>query len=140
MPGTWGTIPALPIAWLLQGPYLLGLIGYCLLLLLAYFAADILGKELGDSDHKSIVCDEIIGIMPALLLFETKYWLWAFIVFRFFDILKPWPIAYVDKHIKGAWGCILDDVLAGVLTLFLLFWFPLDLWHEAQYVFQQSLL
>lgn len=136
MPGTWGTLPALPIAWLIQGSYALSIIGYCVLLLLGYFAADLLGKELGDSDHKSIVCDEIIGILPVLLLFNMQYWIWAFIVFRFFDILKPWPISYIDKHIKGAWGCLIDDVLAGLFTLFLLYWAPLDLWYVAQHVVQ----
>lgn len=131
MPGTWGTLPALPIAWFCPNDVLIKIILYLALLLMSFFAADALGKALGDSDHKSIVCDEIIGILPVLLWAAPRYWLGLFLLFRFFDILKPWPISWVDQHVKGAAGCLLDDLLAGVLTFGVF-----HLWMLGPYVLQ----
>ncbi len=113
MPGTWGTLPAIPIAWLCPDVWGVKLGLYVTLLLISFLAADVLGKALGDSDHKSIVCDEIIGILPLLLWTGPQYWLAAFLLFRLFDIVKPWPISWVDNHVTGALGCLLDDLLAG---------------------------
>lgn len=122
-PGTVGTLPALPMAFLLS--YLdLGLqqLSYLLLLIISIIAADIAGRQLFDHDHKSIVCDEMIGILPPLLYFPIKWWLAIFILFRFFDILKPWPICYIDQHVKGPVGCIVDDLLAGLFVFPCLYW------------------
>ena len=114
MPGTWGTLPALPIAWLCPDELGMKVGLYLTLLPVAYLAADVLGKALGDSDHKSIVCDEIIGILPLLLWAGPQYWLASFLLFRLFDILKPWPISWIDNQVTGALGCLLDDLLAGL--------------------------
>ena len=122
-PGTFGTVIALPIAFLLS--YLdfeLQQLIYILLMILSIRAADIAGRHLSDHDHKSIVCDEIIGILPPLLYFSIEWWLAVFVLFRFFDILKPWPICLIDQHIKGPIGCIFDDVLAGLLVFPCLYW------------------
>ena len=120
MPGTWGTLPALPIAWLIQSNATLAILGYILLMIVSYYAARSLGELLGDSDHKSIVCDEIIGILPVLIITPLTSWIIVFWVFRLFDIMKPWPIAWADSKVGGAIGCILDDVLAGIFTLLFL--------------------
>lgn len=78
------------------------------------------GRDLGVSDHGSMVWDEIIAfwlvlivIMPASL--STQ--LWAFIWFRFFDMVKPPPIRYFDRHIKGGFGVMWDDIVAAFYTL-----------------------
>ncbi len=89
-------------------------------MIVSYYAARSLGELLGDSDHKSIVCDEIIGILPALIATPLTSWIIVFWVFRLFDIMKPWPIAWADSKVCGAIGCILDDVLAGIFTLLFL--------------------
>ena len=121
MPGTWGTIPAIGIAWLCPEDVWFKLAVYFLLLPISYIAADVLGKTLGDSDHKSIVCDEIIGVLPVLLWAPTSYWLGVFCLFRLLDIIKPWPISWVDREVKGALGCLVDDCLAGLLTFLVLY-------------------
>jgi phosphatidylglycerophosphatase A len=78
------------------------------------------GKDLGVSDHGSMVWDEVVAIWLIMLFvmpagFLTQ--LCAFIVFRFFDMLKPAPISYLDKHIKGGFGVMVDDMVAAFYTL-----------------------
>jgi phosphatidylglycerophosphatase A len=124
MPGTFGTLPAVFIAYfLISFDYKLQLVVYLLLLLTSYIAADTAGKKLGNSDHKQIVCDEIIGVLPLLLYFPTIQWFYVFVLFRLFDIVKPWPISLIDQKIKGAGGCLLDDIMAGACVFPCLYWF-----------------
>lgn len=122
MPGTMGTIVGVFIAYGLTALSPVNIwICYLIICVLSYFAAHDRGLQMHDHDHKSIVCDEIIGILPVLVMYDYGWkWLTAFIVFRFFDILKPWPISFCDQQIKGALGCLLDDLLAGVLTFVVL--------------------
>ena len=87
---------------------------------------DSTGRDLGVSDHGSMVWDEIIAIWLVLVFvlpagFTTQ--LWAFIVFRFFDMVKPPPIRYFDQHIKGGFGVMWDDIVAAFYTLLVFsFW------------------
>ena len=117
MPGTWGSLMGIPIAYGLQGlPFLTVGLLYGMMLVIAYWSADQYGKHLNDSDHSSIVCDEIVGIIPMLWYVPFGiHWIWVFLLFRALDILKPWPICWVDKNVPGAMGCLLDDLLAGLL-------------------------
>ena len=73
---------------------------------------------MGVHDHPAIVWDEIVGYAIAMfaLPFEWPYVLAAFVLFRFFDIVKPWPIGWVDKQLTGGSGIMMDDVLAGVAS------------------------
>ncbi|MBE0493781.1 MAG: phosphatidylglycerophosphatase A [Thiomicrospira sp.] len=80
----------------------------------------------GVHDHGGIVWDEFVGIWLVLLLLPTQawtgdhqawWWLAAFAVFRFFDIVKPWPIRWVDAKVSGGFGILLDDLLAAVFSL-----------------------
>ncbi|MEM7281728.1 MAG: phosphatidylglycerophosphatase A [Pseudomonadota bacterium] len=76
-------------------------------------------KRLGVHDHPGIVWDEIAGFLLAVL-FVPDQWAWivaAFVLFRFFDIAKPWPIGPVDKKVSGGLGIMLDDILAGGFTV-----------------------
>ncbi len=79
-------------------------------------------RRLGAHDHPAIVWDEIVGYL-ALMLVLPGGWAWAaagFVVFRFFDILKPWPIRQLDHGVPGGFGIMLDDVVAaawGALVL-----------------------
>lgn len=123
-PGTAGTLVAFPLYWYLaplMNDYL-----FLLFLILAYFIGvwmcDKTGRALGVPDHGGIVWDEIVAFM--LVLFFTPegvYWqILAFVLFRFFDIVKPQPIKYFDENMKGGKGVMFDDLLAAGYTLFCL--------------------
>jgi len=79
-------------------------------------------KEWGD-DPSRVVVDEFVGLLIAIYFLPLNHInIWgAFVLFRFFDILKPLGIRYLDTHIKGAWGVMLDDVLAGIYSFLVLY-------------------
>lgn len=120
-PGTAGTLAAFPLYWLLAP--LMNDYVFLLFLLAAYllgiWMCDVTGRALGVPDHGSIVWDEIVAFM--LVLFFTPqgiYWqLLAFILFRFFDIVKPQPIRHFDENMHGGAGVMFDDLLAAGYTL-----------------------
>lgn len=122
-PGTFGTLVGIP-AVLLFAP--LGVQAY--LGVVAFFAlagiylCQQTGDALGQSDHSAIVWDEIVGYMIAMIAIPVSWQslLIAFLIFRFFDIRKPWPIKWFDQKVKGGLGVMLDDVVAGLFTLVIL--------------------
>lgn len=121
-PGTFGSLAALPLYWLLArfSPDIGAQLAVILLcLIIGIWACARTGKDLGSSDHGSIVWDEIVA-MFLVLAFTPSNWLWwlaAFGLFRFFDILKPWPIRWFDAHLKNGFGVMFDDLLAAIFTL-----------------------
>lgn len=118
-PGTCGTLVAIPIYLLLQP---LSLLSY-MLVVVAMFACGVwicgrAAKLLEVHDHPGIVWDEFCGLLVTMLAAPPGWW-WlvaGFFVFRFFDIVKPWPIRYVDRTVHGGLGIMLDDVLAGLCS------------------------
>jgi len=119
VPGTWGSLGALPLwfllGWVSNGWYLL------LVLLLSGFAiwiADEAGKLFGVVDSPVIVIDEIVGLMLALVGVPLTFGnaLAAFVIFRFFDIIKPFPANWCEENLPGGLGVIADDLVAGVMT------------------------
>ncbi len=76
-------------------------------------------KAIGVEDHGGIVWDEFVGMWLTLLLAPpgSAWILIGFCLFRTFDILKPWPISWIDRHVKGGLGIMLDDVLAGIMAI-----------------------
>lgn len=116
-PGTAGSLVAL-----LCMPLLTMLPGWCywLLLLLAFWVGTAIcsyaNRHLGGHDHQGIVWDEFVGLWLALASVPAvwSWWLTGFLLFRCFDILKPWPIGLVDKKVAGGFGIMVDDLLAGV--------------------------
>jgi len=118
-PGTWGTLAALPL-WLLLAEVSPAL--YVVIILLTFslgiYFCGYTAKALGTHDHSSIVWDEFVGLWIALFLVPMTWTgiILAFIFFRLFDIWKPWPIAYFDKHMHGGLGIMIDDVIAGVFA------------------------
>lgn len=122
-PGTFGTLAAIPVVVLAAS---LGLTGFIIATVVAcvvgVFFCDYTAKAMGEHDHPAIVWDEIAGFMVAMLAVPISWQtlLVAFILFRIFDILKPWPIRYLDKHVSGGVGIMLDDILAGLATLAIL--------------------
>ena len=119
-PGTFGTMMGLPLFWLINSYTLttqLALIG--LLFLVGIYFCDKTGQALGVSDHGSIVWDEIVAIM-LVLTFTANQWHWwlaAFLLFRLFDIWKPFPIRQCDAKVKGGLGVMLDDLLAAIYAI-----------------------
>jgi len=122
-PGTFGTLVGIPFFLFMVS---LPLWGY-LLLTLAFFLfgvwiCDRSSKLLGVHDHGGIVWDEIVGYLVTMIA-APQGWEWiviGFILFRIFDIFKPWPIAYLDRHVSGGFGIMIDDILAGVYAMFIL--------------------
>jgi phosphatidylglycerophosphatase A len=120
-PGTFGTLVAFPIYWYLA-PRLSDAV-FILVLIWAFaigvWVCGITGKALGDSDYGGIVWDEIVAML--LVLFFTpsgwEWWLLAFVLFRFFDIVKPPPIRYFDSNWHGGLGVMFDDLLAAGYAL-----------------------
>jgi phosphatidylglycerophosphatase A len=116
-PGTFGTLAALPLYWLLvQGPWLFFAAFVLVALLAGIYWCDRAARELGVHDHPGIVWDEIVGYLITLLMIPQG-WTWVlagFLLFRLLDIWKPWPIRWVDRRVGGGLGIMLDDVLAGL--------------------------
>jgi phosphatidylglycerophosphatase A len=130
-PGTFGTLAAIPIYLLLQP---LSLLLYGVVLLLASIAGVWIcqrtSDDLGVHDHGGIVWDEIVGYLVGMAFAPTG-WAWiliGFLFFRLFDILKPWPIRWVDHYVEGGLGIMLDDVLAGLYTAMVIFLLSLTGW------------
>ena len=128
-PGTWGSLAAIPlwygIAWLPP-------VAYWGVVLLAFLVGIWLcGKTAADlkvHDHGGIVWDEFVGMWIALGLFPEQIYgvLLAFMIFRFFDVLKPWPINWLDERLPGGLGIMVDDVVAGGMALLSLL--AIDVW------------
>lgn len=121
-PGTMGSIAALPpgllILWL-AGPsgWLWLAIAAAVLFPVGVWAANRHDTATGGHDSSEIVVDEVVGQWLALLPAVWPVWwhiLLAFVLFRLFDVLKPWPVGWVDRQVSGGWGVMLDDVLAGL--------------------------
>ena len=116
-PGTWGTIGGLPLGLiLLLGGELYLIAGIMLIFTLGLWACRKFEEMTGTHDNSMIVVDEVAGIMIALLgsTLSPVSIVLAFVLFRFFDILKPWPIRALDRNVKGPLGVMIDDVAAGL--------------------------
>ena len=119
-PGTFGTLAALPLIYLqsLVSPQL-GLIWVLFAFVLGCYVCGQTAKDIGEHDHGAIVWDEIIGL-GITMLWVPLHWqtlVLGFVLFRLFDIVKPWPISVLDKHVHGGLGIMLDDIAAGIATL-----------------------
>lgn len=118
-PGTMGTLVAVPLAVPLQFlPY--GLHGSVLLLAVVFgiWLCERVARELRLKDPACIVFDEFVGMWIALFMLPAG-WYWvvlAFVLFRGFDIVKPWPIGWLDANLPGGHGIMLDDVAAGLMS------------------------
>lgn len=124
-PGTFGSLAALPMFWLLMQAnhtpaFLISITAAAFLL--GVWACSVTGKNLGTADHGSIVWDEIAAMWLVLTFTPPTlfWWLVAFALFRVFDILKPWPIGWFDTRWKNGFGVMFDDILAALFALLVL--------------------
>ncbi|SER29693.1 phosphatidylglycerophosphatase A [Nitrosomonas sp. Nm51] len=120
-PGTVGTLIAFPLFWILDHYFdpihLLLLID--VFFILGIWACGVTGKALGVPDHGGIVWDETVAFL-LVLCFTPAGLAWqlaAFVLFRFFDIVKPQPIRFYDQRLKGGFGVMFDDIIAAFFTL-----------------------
>jgi len=127
-PGTMGTLVAVPLYLLLQPLSLIFYVAVAIVVtLIGIWICDRSAQTLGVHDHPGIVWDEIAGYLITMIAAPTG-WQWVvlgFVLFRLFDIWKPWPIKVIDRQVAGGFGIMLDDVVAalfawGVLQLIVL--------------------
>lgn len=122
-PGTFGTLVAIPF-YLVLGIFQTQTYLFILLLLTlgSIWICGRVSKQIKVHDHQGMCLDEIIGFLFTMIAVPAKFsWiLFGFLLFRFFDIYKPWPIDRIDKEIKGGAGMILDDVVAGIFSCIIL--------------------
>lgn len=122
-PGTAGTLAAIPPALLLTA---LPTIGFWALLLalfaLGVWLCEVSSKRLGQGDPGGIVWDEMVGfwLTVAVVPVHWAWWLAAFLLFRFFDIVKPWPVSLAESRFGGGLGIMLDDVIAALYAMIVL--------------------
>ena len=120
-PGTWGSLAALPFAWAIRSH--LGTAGLAVATVIAFtigwWAAATVAKASAIEDPGAVVIDEVAAqwlvLLPAPL--DPLAYAVAFVLFRIFDIWKPWPVRWADRHVKGGLGIMLDDLLAAVYAV-----------------------
>jgi len=134
-PGTWGSIAAFILFCLfvyVQLSYFIFFLMFLGLTVVAFITCNLATRGLSEKDHKTIVIDEVVGAWMAFLFlpllgvydFALDEWekesfiaaIILIVLFRFFDILKPHPISYVDQKFKSGFGVVLDDLIAGVFS------------------------
>jgi len=118
-PGTAGSLVALPIFLCMpKANHFFYLSILVILFIVGLWCCGKSAKLLGAHDHPAIVWDEIVGMLVTLFMIPLTplYLLLGFLLFRFFDIVKPWPIGWVDRRVDHGMGIMLDDVLAGVMA------------------------
>ncbi len=134
-PGTWGSLAGLLLFFFfiyLQLSFFLIVSIFFFFVIFSIIVCEIASKDLVEKDHKAIVIDEVAGAWLSFLFipflgvynFSTSEWLKEsylaacilFFIFRFFDILKPHPISYIDRKLKSGFGIVLDDLIAGLFA------------------------
>ena len=123
-PGTWGSLVSIPIGW-----FVIELFGNTSLLLVSFgvfaigvWASSQYTKHRKNADPSSCVIDEVAGQLTVLSFFanDLVIMLFAFLTFRFFDIIKIWPTSWVDKNIHGGFGIMIDDIIAAAQSVVLM--------------------
>lgn len=134
-PGTFGTLAAIPLyLFFFEYSFLIQLAIVALTFAVGIYLCQATADALGVHDHPAIVWDEFVGfwltMLPLPLLGVDLHWYWlalGFVLFRFFDIVKPWPIRWVDRKVSGGFGIMFDDILAGIYAALILslimYWF-----------------
>ena len=116
-PGTFGTLAGMLFIWLFKPSFMWQLAAIIVVLIIGIKTSGIAEKAFGEKDCRHIVIDEVAGYLCSIILLPLTpaYMVAAFLLFRFFDILKPPPIRRIEK-IGGGAGIMLDDVAAGIFT------------------------
>jgi phosphatidylglycerophosphatase A len=117
-PGTWGSLAALLIWYFAEFLHSSIHIVLPIFILFSWLVCSQASQDSQSKDHSSIVIDEVAGMLVALsfVAHELIIYLWAFLLFRLFDIWKPWPVSWADKNVEGGLGILLDDLIAGLFA------------------------
>ena len=119
-PGTWGTLGGIPVGLIILtlGGKLALVLSILAIIPIGLWSAKKFQEMTGVHDSSIIVIDEVAGIWITLLAttLAPLSIILAFILFRAFDILKPWPVSWLDRNLGGPWGVMLDDLAAGILA------------------------
>ncbi len=124
-PGTWGSLAALPIAWVILTHWniyvLLALAA--ILFFIGIFASNVYARRTNEKDPGPIVIDEVVGQLLVLSIapLSWSYFLTAFVLFRITDIYKPWPASWADRSVGGGFGIMLDDIFAAAYAAAILY-------------------
>ncbi len=125
IPGTMGTLAAIPFYLLLaQLPLSWYIIAVIIASIVGIKICQVTSDDMGVHDHGSIVWDEFAGFWLTMLIVplfnlpvtDWKWLLTGFVLFRFFDMVKPWPIGWLDKRVHGGLGIMVDDIVAGAMA------------------------
>ncbi|HUV21449.1 MAG TPA: phosphatidylglycerophosphatase A [Gammaproteobacteria bacterium] len=119
-PGTCGTVVAIPLYLLLaQLPFWYYLLAIAVAFAIGVYLCGYTSAALGEHDHSGIVWDEFVGFWITMIAVPVT-WQWilaGFVLFRLFDIVKPWPVKIADAKMKGGFGVMFDDLLAALYAL-----------------------
>jgi phosphatidylglycerophosphatase A len=124
-PGTWGSLAALPFAWAIHQT--LGRPGLAAAIVIVFvvgvWSSTVIVGRGGSGDPSAIVVDEVVGQWLVLVVVHPDVFLYAagFVLFRAADIVKPWPVSWVDRRVKGGLGVMLDDVAAAAYAAAVLY-------------------
>ncbi len=130
VPGTMGTLVSIPFYLLLVQLPVSMYVGVVLLAcIIGVKICQVTSDDMRVHDHGSIVWDEFAGFWITMLVvplchLPTLDWHWivsGFVLFRFFDMLKPWPISWLDKKVSGGFGIMIDDIVAGIIAALVLY-------------------
>jgi len=124
IPGTFGTLVGVVLyLMLVRLPLVAYLIITIILLIAGIYLCERTNRDLGTEDHPAAVWDEIASfpIVMIAIPFTWYYLLMGFVLFRIFDIWKPWPIRWFDRNVHGGFGVMLDDVIAALFAWVILF-------------------
>lgn len=119
VPGTFGTLMSLPFCLVFSRYDIwIYIVLTLIFLVISAWTTDVTCRDFGVHDHTATVSDEVAGFLVCMIGIPIHWWtlLIAFALFRLFDILKPGPIAWIDQHIHGGLGVVLDDVVAALMT------------------------
>ena len=115
-PGTWGTLLSWGLCALVMVAVPPAVLAFAAipLFFVGVWACEKTGRDLGVADHGAMVWDEIVAFMPLAAIASAAWWLQAvaFVLFRIFDVWKPYPIALVERTVKGGMGVMVDDAMA----------------------------
>lgn len=128
-PGTWGTLFTIPLVYILSWfPIYVYILATIILFFVGAQLSHTLSEDLGVHDYGGVNIDEVVGFLCVMLPF-TCHWQTlglGFVLFRVLDILKPFPISWVDKHVEGGYGMMLDDILAALISILIMY--PITTW------------
>ncbi len=124
-PGTWGSLAAMPLAWIIVtygGTVWLAFATF-VVFVVGWWVSDVYVTHTGVTDPSEVVIDEVAGQWLTLLVVppDPVLYLAGFLLFRLFDIRKPWPVSWADNSLEGGLGVMVDDILAGLYAALFLY-------------------